>query len=467
MAKPKTIIVYKSVQKSSSRGVVAIKCLRKALLSASGKDNLISEISALKKLHHPHIVAMHDFRWDSTYIYIIMEHCAGGDLASYLKKCRLVPEKDARNFLQQLAQALSYMHYHHISHLDLKPSNILLTTLPSLKIADFGFAQHWRGETRAEDIRGSLLYMAPEMVVSGCYDDKADLWSVGVILYECLFGQAPFMSPSLAQLRAKIKSDQPIQIPLDPPTSPECKHLLEGLLVRDPVHRSTFPHFIHHPFLHPPSPHHQAKTLVSRASQFHKEGDFQASFDAYCEAVQCYLDAIKGEKNERRKDDLRIQVNEYIEEAEEIKTILKSQQHTQAPQQHPQAPQQHPLAPQQQQSHSQQHFSSNHMSPIEELSILWQDSQQMTEALRVIKSAQAKLEMEEYKSSLERYEMAIGVMLKLVKDEPASRRKELLHSQISKWLSKAGSVKKCLMLSRAKMADDDDDISNKTSCVLQ
>ena len=100
--------------------------------------------------------------------------------------------------------------------MDLKPQNILITVNHPkisghvLKLADFGFAQTFSSNEIKHAMRGSPLYMAPEMFLGRPYDAKVDLWSVGVILYECLFGKAPYKSESLEELVDKIKSEQPI-----------------------------------------------------------------------------------------------------------------------------------------------------------------------------------------------------------------------------------------------------------------
>lgn len=182
-------------------------------------ENLLVEIEILKQIKHEHVVQLHDFQWDGSYIYLIMEYCGGGDLSTFIQQRRMLPVHTVRRFLQQLAAALQALHANNISHFDLKPHNILLSSLqhPVLKIADFGFAQYLEnssGELLA--CRGSPLYMAPEIVTAGHYDAKADLWSVGVILYEALFGRPPFASRTIDMLIEKIKSSDPIVVNLIP-----------------------------------------------------------------------------------------------------------------------------------------------------------------------------------------------------------------------------------------------------------
>lgn len=91
--------------------------------------------------------------------------------------------------------------------------------------------------------------MAPEILLDRCYDQSADLWSIGVILYECLFGSAPYSSKSVDELLTKIKTKQKIEIPKTKTISPECEDLLSRLLVHDPKQRISFSDFFEHDFL--------------------------------------------------------------------------------------------------------------------------------------------------------------------------------------------------------------------------
>ncbi|KAK1157884.1 serine/threonine-protein kinase ULK3 isoform X1 [Acipenser oxyrinchus oxyrinchus] len=213
--------VYKAYRKKDSREVVAVKVVGKKGLNKASVENLLTEIEILKTVRHPHIVQLKDFQWDSENIYLILEFCSGGDLSRFIRSRRLLPERVARSFLQQLACALQFLHERNISHLDLKPQNILLSG-GLLKLADFGFAQYMSPWDEKHVLRGSPLYMAPEMVCSQQYDARADLWSVGVILYEALFGRPPFASRSYTELEEKIRSDKPIEV--RKPHSPSCWH---------------------------------------------------------------------------------------------------------------------------------------------------------------------------------------------------------------------------------------------------
>lgn len=114
--------------------MVAIKVIERCKLSKSREDAVVTEIDVMKKLKHKHIVQMIDFLWDSKNIYIILEYCDGGDLSTFIKKRTKLSEKTCRKFMQQLALALQFLRSHNVSHLDLKPQNLLLMTLPQLTL---------------------------------------------------------------------------------------------------------------------------------------------------------------------------------------------------------------------------------------------------------------------------------------------------------------------------------------------
>uniref|UniRef100_A0A8C3IKT0 non-specific serine/threonine protein kinase n=1 Tax=Chrysemys picta bellii TaxID=8478 RepID=A0A8C3IKT0_CHRPI len=189
-------VVFKGRHKEKPGLEVAVKCINKKNLAKS-QTLLGKEIKILKELKHENIVALYDF-----------QYCNGGDLADYLHTMRTLSEDTIRLFLQQIAGAMKMLHSKGIIHRDLKPQNILLSyaggkkSNPNnirIKIADFGFARYLQSNMMAATLCGSPMYMAPEVIMSQHYDAKADLWSIGTIIYQCLTGKAPFqVSGSMA-----------------------------------------------------------------------------------------------------------------------------------------------------------------------------------------------------------------------------------------------------------------------------
>ncbi|CAF5116943.1 unnamed protein product, partial [Rotaria magnacalcarata] len=176
--------------------------------------------------------------------------------------------------------------------MDLKPENILLTSIdrPVLKVADFGVAQHI-GKRGSRSIRGTLLYMAPEILSSIPYDNRVDLWSIGIILYECLFGRPPFVFSCVDELVEEIKSNIPIDIPNDARISSECRNLLEGLLQRDPNRRISFRDFFRHPFIFVDlsSQIVRADDLFHRSIKAEQSGDIKKALEYRVRALDEYV----------------------------------------------------------------------------------------------------------------------------------------------------------------------------------
>ncbi|XP_068422826.1 serine/threonine-protein kinase ULK1a isoform X2 [Clinocottus analis] len=250
-------VVFKGRHKEKRDWVVAVKCINKKNLAKS-QSLLGKEIKILKELKHENIVRLLDYQEIGGCVYLVMEYCNGGDLAEYLHSKGTLSEDTIRVFLQQIGQAMKALQSKDILHRDLKPQNILLChpegrrSSPintSIKIADFGFARHLQTNTMAATLCGSPMYMAPEVIMSKNYDAKADLWSIGTIVYQCLTGKAPFHASTPQELRLFYESNMTVLPSIPKETSSNLRHLLLGLLQRNHKERIGFDEFFHHPFL--------------------------------------------------------------------------------------------------------------------------------------------------------------------------------------------------------------------------
>uniref|UniRef100_A0A668A0E3 non-specific serine/threonine protein kinase n=1 Tax=Myripristis murdjan TaxID=586833 RepID=A0A668A0E3_9TELE len=229
-------VVFKGRHKEKRDYEVAIKCINKKNLAKS-QSLLGKEIKILKELKHENIVGLLDYQ---SLLFLSSQYCNGGDLAEYLHSKGTLSEDTIRVFLQQIAQAMKVLQSKGILHRDLKPQNILLChaegrrSSPNntcIKIADFGFARHLQTNTMAATLCGSPMYMAPEVIMSQNYDAKADLWSIGTIVFQCLTGKAPFHVSGTHTYKTE-------NIPRE--TSSHLRHLLLGLLQRNHKERMNF-----------------------------------------------------------------------------------------------------------------------------------------------------------------------------------------------------------------------------------
>ena len=211
------------------------------------KRYIKSEIDIMKGLSHENIVNLFDVICKENDLYLILEECKGGDLKKFLHG-RPLKEKYAHFYLKQLASGLQYLRDHDISHRDLKPQNLLLTeNNKKLKITDFGFAKIVGSDTLAETMCGSPLYMAPEIMENTPYTIKADLWSVGIIMYEMLFAKYPIKSvKGIFDLIHKLKNTSIISIPDKPRISKDAKDLIRGLLQKNPKKRISWDNYFDH-----------------------------------------------------------------------------------------------------------------------------------------------------------------------------------------------------------------------------
>ncbi|GBF87536.1 hypothetical protein Rsub_00247 [Raphidocelis subcapitata] len=231
----------------------AVKEINTDKLNKKLQESLASEVAVLSQTKHGNVVGLLDLLKDGPRIYIVLEYCAGGDLGRYIRRYGRVSEATARYFLLQLAEGLKELRRHNVIHRDLKPQNLLLsnaTATPLVKIADFGFARSLAPQGLAETLCGSPLYMAPEILQFQKYDAKADLWSVGTILFELLTGRPPFNGTNHVHLLRNIeRSEARLPEHIATRLSGSCRALVGQLLKRNPVQRLTFEEFFQHPFL--------------------------------------------------------------------------------------------------------------------------------------------------------------------------------------------------------------------------
>ncbi|HZD02620.1 MAG TPA: PASTA domain-containing protein [Actinomycetes bacterium] len=148
------------------------------------------EARAAARLAHPNVVAVHDSGEERGLPWIVMEYVDGQTLRALLEARGRLDLETTAELLGEVADALDHAHRHGIAHLDVKPENVLITS-DSVKVADFGLARAAQG-ARDHALAGTALYCAPEVLRGGAVDGHADVYSLGVVAYECLTGRAPF-----------------------------------------------------------------------------------------------------------------------------------------------------------------------------------------------------------------------------------------------------------------------------------
>ena len=204
-------VVYKAYDCIEDR-VVAIKILKEEFVRNSEFLNRFrNESKAIAVLSHPNIVKVMDVSFGDNFQYIVMEYIDGITLKEYIERTGAMPWKNALAFTTQTLHALQHAHDRGIIHRDVKPQNIMLLRDGTIKVTDFGIARFARSEqkTLTDKAIGSVHYISPEQARGDPIDEKADLYSVGVMLYEMLTGKLPFDGESAVSVALMHMQNDP------------------------------------------------------------------------------------------------------------------------------------------------------------------------------------------------------------------------------------------------------------------
>ncbi len=238
-------VVYRAQDEVLKR-VVAVKTLTPGILvGEKARYQFRKEALALAKLSHTSIATVFDVGQERDVDYIVMECVVGESLDSKLRAGPL-PVKEATAICMQIAEAMEDAHEHGVIHRDLKPANVMLTQKGRVKVLDFGLAKLF--EQKAADATVSLMetrgligtpgYMSPEQIAGVTADPRSDVWSLGVIYYECLTGKSPFhRENTFSTLHAISSEDFPRARQLRPDTPPLADEIVRRALRKDPAAR--------------------------------------------------------------------------------------------------------------------------------------------------------------------------------------------------------------------------------------
>lgn len=207
--------VYLAKERSSGF-VCALKVLHKNELQHNKVEKQVRrEIEIQSNLAHPNILRLYGHFHDAKRIFLILEFAAKGELYKHLRREQRFPEWKAAQYIAQMAAALKYLHKKHVIHRDIKPENILVGIHGEIKISDFGWSVH-APNNRRQTMCGTLDYLPPEMLKGGSkenyYSEKVDLWSLGVLTYEFLVGEAPFEDDQIMTQRKIARGEYKVQI---------------------------------------------------------------------------------------------------------------------------------------------------------------------------------------------------------------------------------------------------------------
>jgi len=224
---------------------VAVKIIdKRGINTPQMKKALKNEIEIHKHLVHENIIKMLGYIESNKSMYIIMEYASAGSLFQLIRRRGKLSEKEAFFFFTQTCSAIHFLHSQNLMHRDIKPENLLLTDKGEIKLCDFGCCVGFDEKTRIE-FCGTVEYMAPELFKKERYDEKIDIWSLGILLYEMLHGYTPYMGKTEKDTIAKIKEGKMIFRNV----SEDAKELIEAAVNTDPKLRLEVWEILIHPWV--------------------------------------------------------------------------------------------------------------------------------------------------------------------------------------------------------------------------
>ncbi|CDW87482.1 protein kinase domain containing protein [Stylonychia lemnae] len=253
-------VVYLA-QERKSGDKFAVKAIQKNKIQ--DYDTFQNEIRTLRTLDHPNIIKLYEiWEWQDVCFLVteqlllnvnaIVSFCEGGELFYYILQKKSLSEKEAALIMKQGFSALSYIHHNKISHRDIKPENFMLKNkddITNIKLIDFGLAKDFSEQQAMQTPSGSPYYIAPE-VFSSKYNEKCDLWSIGVVLYILLSGKVPFPGESNKEIIENVvKGDYHFNHEAFLSVSALAKDLIKKLLVKDIDQRYSAVEAYNHPWI--------------------------------------------------------------------------------------------------------------------------------------------------------------------------------------------------------------------------
>ena len=207
----------------------------------------IREIEIMYLVHHPNVVKLYGHFEDNNYCYFIMEYVPGGNIYSLVERLRPVTLREISSIMKDVISAVYFLHNmsKKIIHRDIKPENVLLDQNNRAKLTDFGWSNYIEGNEKRTTVCGTPVYLAPEVINNIGYDERVDIWCIGILLFELIVGRPPFDGDTEQKIRyniVKMRINWPNNMDSD------AADLISRILKYNPEERISLEQMLLHPF---------------------------------------------------------------------------------------------------------------------------------------------------------------------------------------------------------------------------
>lgn len=224
-------------KKTGAKGIYALKIIKKQhVIEHNQLEHTRAEKLILSHVNHPFLVSLqHAFQTDQK-LYFVMEFMKGGELFQHLRRVKQFTEQQTKHIAACIVLALGHLHNKDYIYRDLKPENVLMDQNGFCKLTDFGLAKFLKAEELAQTFCGTAEYLAPEVILAKGCNRPADWWSLGVLIYEMIYGLPPFYSTNIQKMYKNIVVNE-LKFKKHTECSDEAKDFMSGLLVKKPRER--------------------------------------------------------------------------------------------------------------------------------------------------------------------------------------------------------------------------------------